>query len=119
MIRGVTYETVREAAEAFGLGTSYIYDAIERGRQDMIGIGRGKLRHGQPDGQPTDWVSNAITIHGLTFPSMTVASLALGFNKAYLRAALRRGSDYSKERIKFAALRYAARMEMEPLCRSK
>lgn len=115
MIRGVTYETVREAAEAFGLGTSYIYDAIERGRQDFIGTGRGRARHGQPD----DWNGNAITLHGLTFPSMTTASLALGFNKAYLRAALRRGSKLSHDRIKFAALRYAARMEMEPLCRSK
>ena len=119
MIRKVIYETVRDAAEAFGVTTSYIYDAITRGRQDMIGIGRGKLRYGQLDNWPTEWTGNATMIHGLTFPSMTAASIALGFNKAYLRSALRRGGPVSLDRIKFAAMRYAARMEMEPLCRLK
>ena len=38
-IRGVTYKTVRAAADAHGVSVSYVYKAVAEGRQDSIGIG--------------------------------------------------------------------------------
>ena len=43
-IRGVTYETVRAAAEAHGMSKSYIYKMVLEGRKDSIGIGMGNWR---------------------------------------------------------------------------
>ena len=102
MIRGVTYETVREAAQAHGVSEGYVYQAMSEGRQDGIGIGMGnwrKPRH-RFDG-------NKIVLHGVEFDSMTAASLALGFNRHYIRSALRRPSKKTETKIREAVARYA------------
>lgn len=104
-IRGVTYETVREAAAAHNVTRSYVYDAIERGREDIIGIGIGNR---EPNGK---FVKNQVTLYGVTFPSMKAASLALGFNKHYVRGALTTGSPVSNDRLKMAVFKYANQME--------
>lgn len=103
-IRGITYETVREAAKAHNVTTSYVYDAIERGREDIIGIGIGNR---EPNGR---FVKNQVTLYGVTFPSMKAASLALGFNRHYVRGALLTQSPVSNERLKMAVYKYANRM---------
>lgn len=101
-IRGVTYETVREAAQAHGFSESYIYRLMTEGRQDSIGIGMGNWR------KPRDrYDGNKIVLHGVEFPSMTAASLALGFREHYIRGALRRPSKRSETRIREAVARYA------------
>ena len=105
-IRGVTYETVREAAEAHGMSKSYIYKMVLEGRQDSIGIGMGnwrKPRH-RFDG-------NKIVLYGVEFPSMTAASLALGFKRHYVRGALRRPSKKSDTRIREAVAIYERKAE--------
>lgn len=106
-IRGVTYETVREAAKAHNVTTSYVYDAIERGREDIIGIGIGNR---EPNGK---FVKNQVTLYGVTFPSMKAASLALGFNRHYVRGALLTQSPVSNERLKIAVYKYANRMGVQ------
>ena len=100
-IRGVTYETVREAAEAHGMSKSYIYKMVLEGRQDSIGIGMGNWR------KPCDsFNSNKIILHGIEFPSMKAASLALGFKQHYIRGAMRRPSFKSTMRIMQAVIEY-------------
>jgi len=99
IIRGTIYETVREAAAAFGVTTSYIYQALSRGRPDSIGIGMGRSPHPHPNG-------NRVTIHGITFPSYKAASLELGFDKHYVRVALRRGKPKGLEKIRKAVEKY-------------
>ena len=106
-IRGITYETVREAAAAHNVTRSYVYDAIERGREDIIGIGIGNR---EPNGK---FVKNQVTLYGVTFPSMKAASLALGFNKHYVRGALLTQSQVSNERLKIAVYKYANRMGVQ------
>lgn len=105
-IRGEVYETVRDAAKAFNVSTSYIYDAIERGREDVVGMGIGRKKDGKYNG-------NEVVLHGVTFPSMTAASLSLGFNRHYIRSAGRTNSKVSAERIRMAVFKYISKMETQ------
>lgn len=96
-IRGVTYKTVRAAAKAHGVSVSHVYTVIGRGTQDSIGIGMGNWR------KPRDsFDGNKINLYGFWFDSMTAASLELGFNRHYIRSALRKPSATSERRIKEA-----------------
>ena len=106
-IRGVTYETVREAAEAHGMSKSYIYKMVLEGRQDSIGIGMGNWR------KPCDGVfaKNRVNLHGVWFDSLKAASLLLGFNQHYIRGALRRPSKKSETRIMEAVAQYERKTE--------
>jgi hypothetical protein len=106
-IRGVTYGTVREAAKAHGVSEGYVYQALSEGRQDSIGIGMGKWR--KPHHRAFD--GNKIVLYGVEFPSMTAASLALGFNEHYIRGALRRPSKKSETRIREAVAIYERKTE--------
>jgi hypothetical protein len=98
-VRGVTYETVKECAAALNVSIHGVYGALERGALDSLGLGKTKPRQ--------------ITLDGLTFRSISAASVALGFNRRYLREVLRRGSENAHERVRFAVLRYKARLEMD------
>jgi hypothetical protein len=105
-IRGVTYGTVRAAAKALGVSPSHVYNKIGNGTQDSIGVGMGcwrKPRH-RFDG-------NKIVLYGVEFPSMTAASLALGFKQHYIRGALRRPSKISETRIREAVAIYERKTE--------
>ena len=100
-IRGVTYDTVRAAAEAHGVSEGYVYQALSEGRQDGIGVGMGNWR------KPCHrFDGNKIVLYGVEFASMTAASLALGFNEHYIRGALRRPSKKSETRIREAVAQY-------------
>lgn len=106
MIRGVTYETVREAAQAHGVSESYIYRLMTEGRQDIIGVGMGNWR------KPRDrYDKNKIILHGVWFDSLKAASLLLGFNQHYIRGALRRPSKKSETRIREAVAQYERKTE--------
>lgn len=101
MIRGVTYETVREAAQAHGVSEGYVYQAMSEGRQDSIGIGMGNWR------KPRDRFSgNKIVLYGVEFASMKAASLALGFNQHYIRSVRRKPNKKSETRIREAVAQY-------------
>ena len=100
-IRGITYETVRSAAQANGVSESYVYKAMAEGRQDTIGMGMGNWR------KPRDkFNGNKIVLHGVWFDSMTAASLALGFKGHYIRGAMQRPSKKSMTRIREAVALY-------------
>jgi len=100
-IRGVTYNTVREAAEALSVSPAHVYKMVGKGRQNYIRIGMGCWR------KPRDsFDGNKIILHGIEFPSMTAASLALGFKQHYIRGAMRRPSFKSTLRIMQAVIDY-------------
>ena len=105
-IRGVTYGTVRAAAKALGVSTSHVYNKIGSGTQDSIGVGMGRWRKPRHrfDG-------NKIVLYGVEFPSMTAASLALGFNQHYVRQAMRRSSLAMMEKIREAVENYERKTE--------
>ena len=100
-IRGVTYETVPVAAKALGVSISHIYNKVANGTQDSIGIGMGRWRKPRHS-----FDGNKIVLYGVEFPSMTAASLALGFNQHYIRGALRRPSKRRETKIKEAVAIY-------------
>jgi hypothetical protein len=91
-IRGVTYPNVRAAAEANDVRIDAIYSALNRGRIDEVG--KGKCRKKQ------------ITLNGFTFPSISAASVALGFGRTYLGKALTNGSEISRTKVENAIKAY-------------
>lgn len=103
-VRGVTYESVKEAASALNVSYHSVYTALDRGALEMLGLGKTQPKQ--------------VTFEGITFRSMTLASVALGFNRSYLRWALSKGGDKARERVAFAMSRYKARQEMDQV-RSK
>lgn len=46
-IQGVLYDSVKQAAEALNVSTSYIYTSMARGRTDTIGVGQGRGPRGR------------------------------------------------------------------------
>ncbi|CAB5220310.1 hypothetical protein UFOVP233_44 [uncultured Caudovirales phage] len=99
LVRGVTYPSVRACAEALGVTIFAVYSALERGALDTLGLGKTKA-------QPVE-------VEGLHFRSLSAASVTLGLNRSYLRFALASGSPVSMDRVRFAAQRYKARLEMD------
>lgn len=98
-VRGKVYESVKEAADAFGMTINGVYSAIQQGKTDLIGLGKTQPR--------------SITLAGVHFKSWKTASIALGFGKHYISDAMRTGSTKMQARIEFAAQRYASRLEMD------
>lgn len=73
-IRDTVYETVHEAAKAFGVKPTAIYVAASRGKLDRIGLpAKGRVLFA-PGTKP----GNAVTICGKHFPSITAMALFLG-----------------------------------------
>jgi hypothetical protein len=40
-VRGETFPSMSACARAFGISPQAVFDAVERGRTDFIGLGRG------------------------------------------------------------------------------
>jgi hypothetical protein len=96
-IRGVTYPSVRAAAEAQNVQPNAIYSALNRGNVDMIGMGRN--------------VKKPITLGGISFPSLGVASVALGFGRTYLGRILNYGTDVTRKKVADAVAAYKEKMK--------
>lgn len=92
-IRGVTYPNARAAAEAHDVRVDAIYSALNRGKIDAVGTGKCRKKK--------------ITLNGFTFPSISAASVALGFGRTYLGKALVNGSEISQKRVANAIKDYA------------
>jgi hypothetical protein len=97
-VRGVTYGSVKEAAEALGVNFHSVYSALNRGGLEKLGLGKTKPK--------------PVTIGNTTFRSMTAASVALGLGRSYLEWAMREGGKRAKDRVAFAMERYKAREEI-------
>ena len=77
-VRGVIYESVREASQDLGMAGTSIYGAIYRGKADLVGLGKTSPKK--------------TVIAGVEFRSLSAASKALGFNRRFLQDTLRSGS---------------------------
>lgn len=80
-IRGVVYPSQRAAAKALGVTPSAVYNALERGAEDNIGLGR-QNNNAKP-----------VTIDGVTYRSRAEATRRLGISKyeAWKREDSKRG----------------------------
>lgn len=101
-VRGVVYPNARTAARELGVSVSAVYSALHRGSPDTIGLGRA---HGLPRGSR----SQSVVIGPLTFKSMKAASVALGFNAAYLSQVRYKGDKRAWERVVGRAMEIASR----------
>jgi hypothetical protein len=70
-IRGVTYESVKEAAAALGVTIAGVYTALDRGRIDKLGLGKTRPKK--------------TVIGGIAFRSASDAARALGFGRSYFK----------------------------------
>lgn len=65
-IRGTTYKSQREAAEALGVSQTTIHFAMLRGTLDKVGLGGHKTR------------SKPVMVDGVRYPSISAAARSLG-----------------------------------------
>ena len=93
-IRGVTYDSVAAAADALGISTRTIYGARRRGTLEHVGLGRGNHRNNRGHGG-----AKPFTIGTHTWPSMAVASIALGYHDAQVAHVMRKGSDAQRRAL--------------------
>jgi len=91
-IRGVVYSSVSHAAESLGVGKDAVYSGLKRGSMDSVGLGNTQ--------------SQSISLDGLSFRSMGSASVALGFNRSFVRYAVQSGSQTAHKRLQDAIKRY-------------
>ena len=93
-IRGVTYDSVADAADAIGVSQNTIYGARRRGILDHVGLGRGNHRNNLGHGG-----AKPFTIGEHTWPSMAVASDALGYHRDHIGNVMRKGSDAQRRAL--------------------
>ena len=93
-IRGVTYDSVAAAADALGVSQNTIYGARRRGTLDHVGLGRGNHRNNLGHGG-----AKPFTIGEHTWPSMAVASIALGYHRDHIGNVMRKGSDAQRRAL--------------------
>lgn len=97
-IRKVIYPSVKVASETLGVSKYSIYSALDRGVIDLVGLG-----HTQ---------SQPIDLGGISFRSMSAASVALGFNRSFVRWAMTGKSKTAMDRLQKAVHRYKERNGM-------
>lgn len=85
MIRGVLYESIADAARKLGVSHSTVWQAIEAGRVDKVGL---------PYKKP-------ITIRGIEYESYSAAARALGVTPPTVREAVQRGNQDNIGRVKY------------------
>jgi len=93
-IRGVTYDSVAAAADALGISTRTIYQARGRGTLENVGAGHGNFKGHRGHGG-----AKPFTIGDHTWPSMAVASIALGYHDAQVAHVMRKGSDAERRAL--------------------
>lgn len=85
-IRNITYESVPKAAVALGVTEGAVYSAIQRGRPDTCGIGRGSAK--APSRHKGGRPKRAVKIGPHTWPSARAAGRALGCSHQTVLKAL-------------------------------
>lgn len=108
LIRGVTYPSAREAAEALGVSVDTVYCAIIRGNPDRCGLGVDYQNRRRGGGLPP----KPVTVAGRQFASMADLARFLGRDPRAVRISLRAGAT-ARGRIVMAVLKEIARQENE------
>lgn len=99
-VRGVVYESVKEAAKALNVSQGGVYGAIERGKTDLLGLGKT--------------MPQKVTIGNVEFRSMSAASVALGFSRRFIRDVRRAGGPKRKAMLDQAIAEFIKNREDQP-----
>lgn len=101
-IRGVDYQSGREAAKAIGVSPSAISKALkETGTADNVGQGMLGAKPGNKNG------CKSLTIAGLTFTSRTEAAKELGVTRSQITKWISpNASSAQRQMLLAAAMRY-------------
>lgn len=102
MIRGVLYQSHKEAAEALGVSTSAISQRLRvKGNAETVGLGLKGASIGNRNS------AKEIQIWDMTFPSRTKAAELLGITRSQLTKWISpKASEWQKKQLLFFALRY-------------
>lgn len=92
-IRGVDYQDARHAARALGVTVGAVYQALSCDRLDRLGLPRGGRTR-----------AKSFELFGMRWPSLSAASVDLGFCSSYISLAQRRHSTAMLENIRTAAM---------------
>ena len=102
MIRGVLYQSHKEAAEALGVSTSAISQRLRvNGNAETVGLGLKGASIGNTNR------AREITIWDMTFPSRTKAAELLGISRSQLtKWTSPKASKWQQNQLLIYALRY-------------
>jgi len=102
MIRGVLYQSHKEAAEALGVSTSAISQRLRvNGNAETVGLGLKGASIGNTNR------AREITIWDMTFPSQTKAAELLGISRSQLtKWTSPKASKWQQNQLLIHALRY-------------
>jgi hypothetical protein len=105
-IRGVTYIGAQAAADALGVRSDTVYHALQRGKEQTLGLGSGSQSHltGGTGHRP-------FKIGSITYDSERDASKALGRNAGYVSRVLLRGSPKARALLQARMMQHAASLE--------
>lgn len=85
--KGEVYPSQRALARAKGVSEKTVHSALERGRADFIGTGRGATVRRRP-----------CTVDGVDYPSLSAASQATGIPLSTLHQRLRKAAPTQGDR---------------------
>lgn len=83
LIRGVTYPSAKDAAQALGVHIKTVYGGLNRGKPDSIGLGKGRKPPKPPKQYP-------IKIGTTQYESLRAAARALGVSRKRVTAYARK-----------------------------
>ena len=106
-IRGVIYQSHKEAAEALGVTTSAISQRLRvRGSADTVGLG---LAGGAPGNRNR---AKEISIFGSTFSSRTIAAQELGITRSQLNKWIsKNASNAQREMLMLSVMKYQSKRD--------
>jgi len=102
-INGEIFESAKAAAAAKGVAEVTIRVAIDKGREQFVGVGRSRAHRVSSTDHPMEFGP-------LKFKSMSAASAALGMNKGYVRGVVQSDSLRRKKGLARRLSEYAKAM---------
>ena len=81
-VRGIVYRSINDAAQKLGVTKAVVQQAVRRGTEDNIGVGRREYGN----------AAMPIRIRGVEYPSQTIAAQVLGVTTTAISMAIKRGS---------------------------
>jgi hypothetical protein len=102
MIRGVLYQSHKEAAEALGVSPSAISQRLRvKGSADTVGLGVSAGMYGNTNR------AIPISIFGCEFPSRTIAAEELGITRSQLTKWIsKKASHAQREMLMLSVMKY-------------
>lgn len=81
-VRGMEFETLKACAAHFGVTPNTVSQMVASGRADYIGLGKRRSEHPSKQSKP-------FVLAGVSYPSGSEASRALGMHRSFVNRVLR------------------------------